>query len=369
LKTLAVIVNYRVAGLTLRAVQSVLDSESSGPVQVVVIDNSEEGREAECLRSHLPSGVALVVNSRNTGFGSACNQAVEKFSGELILLLNPDAGLLPGCLLRLQQTLFSAEKTAAVGPLVYWDEGLTYLLPPSYPSALFLFQPALAAWGPQSGINRVLSATWRNHAIRVWRSRLPVKVSNLSGGHVLLKREAVKKAGGLFDPRFFLYFEDADLFLRLRQAGFRLFVEPRAAVVHHYDQSGRKDPEKSRGHMDRSHETFLMKHSRGWNRYLRRALLHFRPPSHKAGGGPGPPDFTAPFMLKIPGRLQGSWLFEWSPNSDFIPAAGTFGKGPSMDFSQNDWVMLSPGRYFGRLGSVRKFARRLKVVSWVVEGK
>ncbi len=368
MKTLAVIVNYKVADLTLKAVASVLDSESMGPVQVAVIDNSEDEREADFLRRSLPRGVTLEINRENKGFGRACNQAALKFEGEMVLLLNPDAVLLPGCLLRLQKTLLANEKAGAVGPLIYWDPDFKYLLPPSYPPMLFLFQPAFAAWSPESYVRRGLSFVWRNRSIRVWRAKRPVKAGNLSGGHVLLKREAVEKAGGLFDPRFFLYFEDADLFLRLRQSGFHLFVEPRAAVVHAYDQSGRKDPEKRANYMEHSHGLFRMKHGRGWKRCLEKALMDL-------GLGfndewkPGEADFTAPFELSVPKAIQDGWLFEWSPNPDIVPAAGRFGQGPLMDLSEKDWSMLSPGRYFGRLGGAQKFARGLKLVSWIVHGK
>jgi len=132
-ETLAIIVNYKVADLTLRAVQSVICSESQGPLKVVVVDNSEERIEAEKLYECLPAGVKLIVTPKNIGFGRACNMAFERFSGEYILLLNPDARLLPGCLIRLQKTLSSVEKVAAVAPQAFWDDGLTHFLPPGYP--------------------------------------------------------------------------------------------------------------------------------------------------------------------------------------------------------------------------------------------
>jgi GT2 family glycosyltransferase len=174
LKTLAIIVNYKAAGLTLQAVQSVKDSASLGPVQVVVVDNSEDKDEAERLRLNLPSGVVLRVSPENIGFGRACNLAFERFPGELILLLNPDARLFPGCLARLQKTLLSDKRVAAVGPRIFWDEGSKFCLPPSYPPNLFIFQPVLATWGPQAKINRLISALWRRHSIKVWRSK-PVR--------------------------------------------------------------------------------------------------------------------------------------------------------------------------------------------------
>ncbi len=366
LRTLAIIVNYKVAGLTLRAVKSVLDSASLGPVHVVVVDNSEDKDESERLRSNLPSGVVLRVSPENIGFGRACNKAFEEFPGELILLLNPDARLLPNCLARLQKTLLSNKRIAGVGPRIFWDEGSKFCLPPSYPPNVFIFQPVLSVWGHVANINRIVSAFWRRYSIKIWRADQPVKVSNLSGGHVLLKREAVRKADGLFDPRFFLYFEDTDLFIRLKKAGYTLIINPRAEVIHHYDQCGQQNLEEKRALMVRSHRIFLEKHCKGWKSGVKKILDHFKAPPLPDRNQLRAPDFTSPFVLEVLKKLRKGWLFEWSPNPDFMPAAGRFGNGPRMDFPEACWAMLAPGQYFGRLGSSMKLGRHSQVVSWVV---
>jgi GT2 family glycosyltransferase len=366
LRTLAIVVNYKVAGLTLRAVQSVLDSASLGQVHVVVVDNSEDKSEAERLRLNLPSGVELLVSPENIGFGRACNLAFEEFPGELILLINPDARLLPGCLLRLQKTLFSAGNVAAVGPRIFWDEESKFCLPPSYPPNLYIFQAVLGPWGSVVNINRIVSTLWRRYSIKIWRAGQPVKVNNLSGGHVLLKREAVRKAGGLFDPRFFLYFEDTDLFIRLKKAGYTLIIEPRAEVIHHYDQCGRQSLEEKRAFMSRSHRIFLEKHCKGWRSIVKKILDRFNVHVQLDRNQLRVHNFTAPFVLNVPEKLHKGWLFELSPNPDFVPSAGRFGKGSCMDFPEDCWAMLAPGQYFGRLGSPKGIGKNLQIVSWIV---
>lgn len=359
--------NYKSAALTQQAVQSVLDSESLGPVQLVVVDNSEEKEEAERLRSCLPPGVVLLLSRENIGFGRACNLAFERFEEDQILLLNPDAKLLPGCLLRLQKTLSSSEKVGAVSPQIFWDDGLKFYLPPSIPPLLFEFQYLFDAWGPHSPISRLLSVIWRYHSIKVWRSKKPVRVNNLSGGLVLLKRDAVRKAGGLFDPRFFLYFEDIDLFIRLRKAGYTLVIEPRAKAVHYYDQCGRNEWEKKRMLMARSHMLLLEKHGNGLKTRLRKVAGRLALPARRDREQVLQPRISSPFVMKAPAHLQNGWLFEASPNPTFIPSAGRFGKGDMVDFHEKYWSMLAPGQYFGRLGKPTGYSRRSEVISWVVE--
>lgn len=367
LKTLAIIVNYRSRDLTLNAVDSVLKSESIGPVDIVVVDNSEDKDEATILRSNLPPGVKLLVSPENLGFGRACNMAFEQFQGELILLINPDAKLLPGCLFRLQKTLCFAEKTAAVSPQVFWDEGLQFYLPPSFPPALLQLQSYLVSWGPRHHINRIMSALWRTHAVKIWRAQRPVRVSNLSGGLVLLRKEVIRRAGGLFDPRFFLYLEDTDLFFRLRKAGYTLIIEPRARAVHHYDQCAKDEWERKRAMMAESYGIFLEKHSSVWKSGIKRAVERIRLQMQVDDDHMPGPRFFSPFVLAVPPHCRDRWLFEWSPNQTFIPSAGRLGKGPRMDFNEKYWDMLAPGQYFGRLGNPMLMGRYSDVVSWLVE--
>ncbi|MCP4680749.1 MAG: glycosyltransferase family 2 protein [Desulfobacterales bacterium] len=350
----------------MKAVNSVLDSASSGPVKIVVVDNSMDPDDSEKLRSNLPAGVELFVSPENLGFGRACNLVFEQFPGEYILLLNPDASLVTDCLMRLQKMLASNRKVAAVAPQVFWDDKLMYYLPPSYPPNLFLMQPELGLLGPQAAINRLLNSLWRLHAIRVWRSKTPVKVNNLSGGLCLLKREAVRKVGKLFDPRFFLYFEDTDLFVRLRKAGYSFLIDTKAKAIHHYNQCEQLNVEMKKSYMARSHQIFLDKYCTGWKLRVKKFVSYFKGHENNAKEYLKIQNNTAPFVLDIPKHLQGHWLFEWSPNHDFIPSVGRFGKGPFVDFPEEHCSMLAPGKYFGRIGSDKRFGRISEIVSWTL---
>ncbi len=365
MRTLAIIVNYKSAPLTLQAVRSVTDSESLGPVSVAVVDNSESPEEAERLRRGLPTSVNLMVNAQNVGFGRACNRAAEPWRGEAILLINPDAKVLPGCLKRLQQTLFSCKAAAAVSPQIFWDEFLQYYFPPPCSPGLVEFQSSL---GPQDGgyITRLLDVLWRRHAIRLWGSESPSRVRNLSGGLVLLKCACVREAGGLFDPRFFLYFEDTDLFLRLRRTGFDLLIEPRSRAIHYYDQCAREEQAKKRGLMLASMALFREKHGTTWKGGLARAISGFVP-AVRDQNEIFPYRFSKPFTIEIPASMHEGWLFEWSPNRNFLPAAGRFGAGAQFEFSEERWDMLAKGQYYGRIGRLKGYGRRFLNMTWVVE--
>ena len=364
LRTLAIIVNYKSVSLTLDAVRSVMNSESLGPVAVAVVDNSESLEEVEKLQRGLPASVDLMVNAKNVGFGRACNRAAEPWLGDAILLINPDAKLLPGCLKRLQQTLFSCKAAAAVSPQIFWDEALEYYFPPAYSPGLMEFQSYLA---DRAFFTRFMDLICRRYAVRAWRSRMPFRVGNLSGGLVLLKFACIQKAGGFFDPRFFLYFEDTDLFFRLRQAGFDLLMEPRARAIHYYDQCGIMDLEKKRQLMHTSMVLFQEKYGRVWKSGLARIVSHLMPSVLNHDTATYHRCFSEPFSLEIPSGLHKEWLFEWSPNFHFTPSAGRFGTGGQLEFSEPCWKLLSKGQYYGRIGSAKRLAQQFLNMTWVVE--
>ena len=65
----------------------------------------------------------------------------------------------------------------------------------------------------------------------------------MTGAFMILRREALKKAG-LFDPAFFLYYEEVDLCRRMKAAGFRVLYWPDVAVTHLHGESSRQVSEQ-----------------------------------------------------------------------------------------------------------------------------
>jgi len=316
-----ILVNYFTATDIHRAVRSVLDQGL--PCEIIVVDNSADEKEGQTLKAGLPDSVQVLINTTNTGFARACNQAYAQSTGEAILLLNPDAYLLPGALKALCTALGTDPHLGAVGPKVFWDAGQQFMLPPStFPSR------ADFCWGGLSPYSRLLRG-WRTRhfrawAWRYWRSARPIPVAALSGGHVLLRRSALEAAGGLFDERFFMYWEDSDLMQRLRHAGYRLHMIPAARAVHEYTHSPHKGRMLGEGW---SH--YFEKHLQQspWVRLVQR-LQPAKVPSVSAHWSLADADpETGDLCLPVPAAWRGGWLLELSPNPDFVPAMGHWGQG------------------------------------------
>jgi len=347
MRCLAILVNYHCANLLVDAVRSIANDPACDRIHVV--DNSEDAAEAACLGAQLPSHVKLTISERNLGFGAACNSAFADDDSDCILLLNPDARLLPGALARLKETLAGNQKLGGVGPRIYWDDECRFLLPPTtFPSAVNHFMDLLEPYA--TTLQDWRARCFRQRALFEWRTTQPVRVQALSGGHVLLKRTAVEAAGGLFDPRFFMYWEDSDLMCRLTHAGFELRLEPRAHAIHHYEHSPSKDRLIGQGW-----PIYASKHFAGWGWQLLEKWLQKLPT-------PTPTQRPAPQVLSqtqnqdveidVPLSHQSGWLLEYSPAASFVPSVGLIGTGSVARLPAQLRARFSGRDFYVRLGAV-----------------
>jgi len=122
-----------------------------------------------------------------------------------------------------------------------------------------------------------------------------IERSVLVGCGLLIRRDLLERVG-LFDERFFMYYEDLDLCLRARRAGYRLLLVPSAKMWHKVAvSSGGRDSPGERYHMARSSVLFFRKHARSWQvpfiapyrtasavKTVTRLLLRRRPDSARA---------------------------------------------------------------------------------------
>jgi GT2 family glycosyltransferase len=193
------------------------------------------------------------VNESNRGFAVAVNQAARMARGRHLLLLNPDARPLPGCVSRLAAELDAHPEVALAGPQLLGPDGA--LQPSAWPAPglLTLAYDALLLHNlmPRSRL-RLVSAP----------DREPVDVECLSGACLLVRRSAFEVLGGL-DERFFIYYEDTDLAVRARAAGHRVRLVPAAQALHLLGGSSFQDRREFLVRFHESRRRFLAKHHRG----------------------------------------------------------------------------------------------------------
>ncbi|HUR29052.1 MAG TPA: glycosyltransferase, partial [Planctomycetota bacterium] len=202
--------------------------KSREELELVVVDNASPNDPSRELAALEALGVRVVRATSNLGYAAGMNLALSATRGardDFVLVLNPDLALFPGALGRMLESAERRERLGALGPRAFLDPARTWRMPPNrLPTPAEERSRCLAR--ADSVLARRLSDERTRHALREWTASEPCEVEMLSGACLLLRRSAIEAAGGLFDARYPLYFEDTDLFRRLANAGLELVFDP-----------------------------------------------------------------------------------------------------------------------------------------------
>ena len=187
----------------------VMDAESAdGSVDAL-------GRDADGIH---------IVPIANLGFAAANNRGIESTGSPFVMLLNPDAVLLPGALEALLVTAEADPRAGIVGAKILSPDG-------SVQAGSFGRFPSLA----EALRLRLWKAALRLRGNSSLSPKAPASTASVdwvTGAAMLVRRAAIDEVGPM-DKDFFLYHEDIDWCHRMRDKGWDVLLEPRAQVLHH----------------------------------------------------------------------------------------------------------------------------------------
>jgi len=236
------------------------------PYPVIVVDNASTDGTAETVARDF-SVAGLIKNSKNLGFAAGCNQGIRACTSDFILLLNPDTLLERDALQKLVDLMRAQPDVGACGPRILNPDGSLQPSCRQFPTLGAMITDELG-FGRLFPHSRRL-AKYRMHG---WEHNETATVDQLMGACLLLRRSALEHLG-LLDERFFLYFEEVDLCLRLQQAGWRVVFVADAMVTHLGGESSKTDPRNALGHRYRSLFTFYRKHYPKWQSPILRLTI------------------------------------------------------------------------------------------------
>ena len=249
-----IIVNFMTRELLKSCLNSILD-EKDIKYEIIVVDNSSSDESLEIVMEDFPSAY-LIKNQKNVGFAKACNNGIKHATGKYILLLNPDTELMGSTVNMLVSYMENNKDVSAAGCKVLNPDGSVQLSCGYLPSIASVF------WGGEK-INRIYRKMFPNStffgACGITSDRLDERheVENLLGACVILRRSVLDEIG-CFDENMFMYFEECDLFYRIRRAGGKIMYIPDAEIMHHAGGST-KSIKKVVGYYQKSQEYYFIK--------------------------------------------------------------------------------------------------------------
>jgi GT2 family glycosyltransferase len=244
----AAIVTYRsdarLLGRALASLAAAIESARAagqvGEAQVFIVDNGPEAERAPLVAAlaHWPAEVGrleLVAGHGNVGYGRANNLVLPRLASDLHLVLNPDVELEHDALANACAALLRHPEVGLLAPAVVGDDGAPQYLCKRYPSVWVLF---LRGFAPRFLRERFAAALHRYEMRDAIGGEFLGGVPLASGCFMLLRTPLLARLGG-FDPRYFMYFEDYDLSLRVAREAVVAY-EPSARIVHHGGEAARK---------------------------------------------------------------------------------------------------------------------------------
>jgi len=224
-------VNYNTSGLIINSIISLQDQCRDIPFEIIIIDNSSSDKEKEILLSRFPDeeNVKIILSVTNLGFAKANNLGAFHSTGKYLFFLNPDTLILNDVLKTFYNFLETCDQkiVACGGNLLNPDLSPTSSYG-NFPGIL------LELCNIGLGLSILLNGYYKKHVAISCKVSDELKriVPYIVGADLFIRSESFNSIHG-FDENYFMYYEETDLFLRLKKSGLESHLLPNAKIIHY----------------------------------------------------------------------------------------------------------------------------------------
>lgn len=214
-----VIVNYngkRFLGECLTSLKS--SDYPQDRFEVILVDNASKDESAKYVKETFP-WVRILALDKNYGFAEGNNRGVQLAGGDFIFLLNSDTVVESTCISKLVKTMETDTSIGCCVPKIYF-----YDTPEVLDSAGSAFDNLGFCW----------SLRFRQEDSKEDNE---VKEVPMATACALLFRRSILSQTYLFDPSFFMAYEELDFNLRVRELGYKIKLVPTARIYHRFSAS------------------------------------------------------------------------------------------------------------------------------------
>lgn len=251
------IVNWNTREKTLACINSIRRFAPGPEVQVIVIDNASEDGSVQAFRES-GADIEIIENRENAGFGRANNAGLQRARGRVVLFLNSDTEITATTIPDLLGEFDAHPEVAAFGCRILGYDGMPQHSVRGFPTlGAYLYSDTLLG---ALGLFRASHDRYRRKQFDFAKWQ-PIEVA--MGAALAVRREVVQQMQG-FDPRFFMYFEEADLCRRIHDAGYRLAYSPVPVVYHVGGASSSKSKARMMLVIRQSMFKYFRKHEPAW---------------------------------------------------------------------------------------------------------
>ncbi len=223
-----IVINFNTFALTSACIRSVYEKTSGVTFELILVDNGSHECSPTRFKEEFPD-IKLIISETNLGFAKGNNLGLQKATGRTILLLNSDTQLLNNAIaLAHTRLLKSPESGALAGKLYYPDRKVQHNVQ-RFPSIKLLLLEVLRLFHlmPLQKRGEVLMGGYFSYQIELfadwtWATFL------------LIRRDVLDNfPNGRLHEDFFMYEEDKQWCLFMRQLGLKVLFSPQPHILHH----------------------------------------------------------------------------------------------------------------------------------------
>jgi len=230
-----VIVTYNSSKIISQTLLSIVNYLINIEYEIIIVDNNSSDNTCEIISQINNSNVKLIKNKVNKGFAQGNNKGFKVCNGEFILILNPDIIITPNTHIdELIDEYNKNEKIGIVAPKLIYEDGRVQESARSFPNPIVLLIRGL-------GLENIYRnfEFYKKFLLLDKNDNLPTYVDWVIGAFVLIKKDILIEHNG-FDDNFFMYYEDADLCLRLKKTNYKILYVPQYEAIHQYQRESSK---------------------------------------------------------------------------------------------------------------------------------
>ncbi len=225
MKLSIVIVNWNVRDHLRDCLASIFKYPPKDSFEVFVVDNASSDGSADMVRQEYPQ-VNLIINVENKGFGTANNQGIRQAKGEYVLVFNDDAQVKEGSLDIMINYLDTHSDVGVVGPKILNVDG-------SLQPSVRRFPDFLSQWLASLKVQFLFPKlkVFRKYLAADFDYKKEQDVQQIMGACMMIRKKVLDQIG-LFDEKFFIWFEEVDLLKRIADAGIQIVYTPTTEIIH-----------------------------------------------------------------------------------------------------------------------------------------
>ena len=256
-----IIVTYNTRQMTSECIDSIFEKTVGVDFEIILVDNASTDGSKEFFEKD--SRIKYIYSNENLGFGRGNNLGYKYAVGKYIFLLNSDTLLVNDAVSEMYQFLENASaNVGCVGCVLQDRKGKrihSYHL--NFPTLGWFFKEIVCYSIPK------LYNPYKKDEIRATQDQFPLEVKQVTGADMFIRRNVIEECG-MFDPDFFMYFEETEMQHRFFEKGYKSMIVNTPRIIHLVGASSVRSSNKRKN--------FLRKYNRvlkGRFTYARKVFL------------------------------------------------------------------------------------------------